>query len=214
MLSKLCSWGKWRITIETNTMYFWCTVIWFPQHSRVTQGFIHPTILTSCNIRQGKGNWDKGQGPEGWQHSCDRGHSWREWTYTWWWLQRWQLHGPWKGYCKVEAKLWLLSQQRKRVLPLFFWFEYSMQKVIVMVGVYCIVGNFQGRKLLWIGDFRWENFSGLLVFAAPKNTTLPNVCGEKTFTNSHKIAKFASFLPRKFPAMWYHLTMLAICMWY
>lgn len=35
-------------------MYFWCTVIRFPQHSRVTQGFIRPTILTSCNIRQGK----------------------------------------------------------------------------------------------------------------------------------------------------------------
>ena len=50
-------------------------------------------------------------------------------------------------------------------------------------------GNFRGR----IGekcDFRRENFHGLLAHAMPKDTTPPNFA-EKTFTNSHKTAKFA-----------------------
>ena len=67
---------------------------------------------------------------------------------------------------------------------------------------YHIVGNFQGRKLLRIGekyDFRRENFRGLLVCAAPKDAMPPNFT-EKTFANSHKTGKFAKvFSLESFP---------------
>ena len=67
---------------------------------------------------------------------------------------------------------------------------------------YRIAGNFRGRKLSWIGekyDFRGENFHGLLACAAPKDATPPNFT-EKTFTNSHKTAKFAKvFSLESFP---------------
>ena len=43
----------------------------------------------------------------------------------------------------------------------------------------------------WKGDFR-----GLLAFAAPKDT-MPQKFTEKTFTNSHKTAKFAKVSPSK-----------------
>ena len=59
--------------------------------------------------------------------------------------------------------------------------------------MYRIVGNFRGRKLSRIGEkynFCRENFHGLLAFATPKDATPPNFA-EKTFTNSHKTAKFA-----------------------
>ena len=46
-------------------------------------------------------------------------------------------------------------------------------------------------------DFRGGNFRRLLAFAVPKDTTPPNFV-EKTFTNSHKAAKFAN---RKFPTI-------------
>ena len=74
---------------------------------------------------------------------------------------------------------------------------------------YRIAGNFWWRKLLWIGEkynFHEENLHRLLPFAAPMDTMLPNFA-EKTFANSHKTAKFASFLPWKFPAIWYSSTL-------
>ena len=59
---------------------------------------------------------------------------------------------------------------------------------------YRIAGSFfWGRKLSWIGEednFHREKFHGLLVFAMPKDATPPSFT-EKTFTNSHKTAKFA-----------------------
>ena len=52
-------------------------------------------------------------------------------------------------------------------------------------------------------DFHGENFRRLLAFAVPKDATSPNFV-EKTFTNSHKTAKFTKvFLPRKFSTIWY-----------
>ena len=60
--------------------------------------------------------------------------------------------------------------------------------------------NFYERKLSRIGEntiFHRENFHGLLTFAAPKNTTPPNFT-EKTFMNSHKLAKFAKFSLKSF----------------
>ena len=45
--------------------------------------------------------------------------------------------------------------------------------------------NFRG-----LGNFRGENFRGLLTSAAPKDATPPNFA-EKTFVNPHKTAKFA-----------------------
>ena len=56
--------------------------------------------------------------------------------------------------------------------------------------MYHIVGNFEGEK-----------FRRFLTFAASKNAMTPNFT-EKTFKNSHKTAKFASFLPQKFPTIW------------
>ena len=57
-------------------------------------------------------------------------------------------------------------------------------------------------KLSRIGkkyDFRRENFRGLLAFTMPKDTTPLNFT-EKTFMNSHKIAKFAKvFSLKSFP---------------
>ena len=62
---------------------------------------------------------------------------------------------------------------------------------------YCIAGNFRGRELSRIGEkyhIRGENFHGLLAFAAPKDGTPQNFM-KKTFTNSHKTAKFAKVFP-------------------
>ena len=48
-------------------------------------------------------------------------------------------------------------------------------------------------------DFRRENLQGLLAFATPKDATAPNFA-EKTFTNSHKTAKFTKvFYLESFP---------------
>ena len=70
---------------------------------------------------------------------------------------------------------------------------------------YRIAGNFRGRKLSRIGDFRGENYRGLLVFAgAPKDAT-PSNFAEKTFANSHKTAKFAKvFSLESFPLYGIH----------
>ena len=62
------------------------------------------------------------------------------------------------------------------------------------------MGNFWGRKLLWIGekyDFHGEIFRRLHAFAVPKDATLPNFA-EKTFENSHKTTKFVKVFPSKF----------------
>ena len=51
----------------------------------------------------------------------------------------------------------------------------------------------------WKYDFRGENFSGLLAFAAPKDAMPPNFT-EKTFANSHKTVKSAKvFSLESFP---------------
>ena len=67
---------------------------------------------------------------------------------------------------------------------------------------HCIAGNFQERKLLQIGekdDFWGEKFHKLLACATQKDTTPPNFV-EKTFTNSHKTAKFVKvFSLKSFP---------------
>ena len=65
--------------------------------------------------------------------------------------------------------------------------------------IYCIAGNFQGRKLSQIGknyDFHKENFRGLLACAAPKDATPPNFA-EKTCANSHKPWNSWRFSPSK-----------------
>ena len=65
--------------------------------------------------------------------------------------------------------------------------------------MYRIAENFRGRKLSRIGkknDFRRENFRGSLLFAVSKDTMPWNFAG-KTFTNSHKIMKFAKVLSLK-----------------
>ena len=59
------------------------------------------------------------------------------------------------------------------------------------------------EKLVRIGekhDFDGENLHGLLTFAVPKNTTAPNFA-DKTFTNSHKTAKFVKVFLLKFPTI-------------
>ena len=66
-----------------------------------------------------------------------------------------------------------------------------------------IAGNFQGRKLSWIGekyDFHRENFCRLLACAMPKDTTPPNF-EEKVSQITTKLRNY--FLSRKFPAIWY-----------
>ena len=66
-----------------------------------------------------------------------------------------------------------------------------------------MAGNFQGRKLLWIGKkitFRGENFCGMLnqsYMACPKFRG-ENVHG---WLSNHEIHK--RFLPQKFSAIWY-----------
>ena len=67
---------------------------------------------------------------------------------------------------------------------------------------YRIAGNFRGRKLSQIGEkdnFWGEKFHKLLACATQKDTTPPNFV-EKTFTNSHKTAKFVKvFSLKSFP---------------
>ena len=58
---------------------------------------------------------------------------------------------------------------------------------------YHVAGNFRERKRSWIGEkynFRKDNFCGLLTFAAPKDTTLPNFM-EKTSTKPQNSRKFS-----------------------
>ena len=68
---------------------------------------------------------------------------------------------------------------------------YTCEEYIVHIYIR-IAGNFWGRKLSQIGekdDIHGKNFCGLLACAVPKDTTPPNFA-KKTFTNSHKTAKF------------------------
>ena len=68
---------------------------------------------------------------------------------------------------------------------------------------YRIAGNFQGRKLSWIGEKYNFRFCRLLACATPKDTTPPNF-EEKSFANSHKTVNLLNFfLSRKFPTIWY-----------
>ena len=67
---------------------------------------------------------------------------------------------------------------------------------------YCISGNFQGRKLSWMGrkyNFCRENFRGMLAGATAKRYHTPNFV-EKTFAKSYKTFKFAKvFSLESFP---------------
>ena len=64
---------------------------------------------------------------------------------------------------------------------------------------YCIAGNFRGRKLSQIDNFCEENFCGLARLCSTKGRHSPNFA-EKTFTNSHKTAKFTKiFSLESFP---------------
>ena len=59
--------------------------------------------------------------------------------------------------------------------------------------------TFEGESFREFVRFLQENFYGLLAFAAPKDAMPPNFA-EKTFTNSHKIAKFTKvFSLESFP---------------
>ena len=59
----------------------------------------------------------------------------------------------------------------------------------------------------------WKiRFSQIAHSCHTKDTTPPNFT-EMTCTNNHKTAKFKSFLPRKFPAIWYTVMHCGI-LWY
>ena len=77
---------------------------------------------------------------------------------------------------KKWLKTWNPSKQNCWTI-LQIWYRYH------------IAGNVRGRKLSQIGENRGENFCGLLPFPTPTNAMPPNFA-EKTFTNSHKTAKF------------------------
>ena len=72
--------------------------------------------------------------------------------------------------------------------------------------MYRIAGIFRGRKFSRIRekyDFREQNIRVLLPFAAPTDAMSPNFT-EKTFTKSHKNAKFTKvFLLESFPLYTY-----------
>ena len=94
------------------------------------------------------------------------------------------------GHSQLNCPTWVWVVTCKKELK---WFNYR------------IAGNFQGRKLLWIGEkynFRRENFRGLLTFAAPKDATL-QISRRKLscIAQNHEIRE--SFLPWKFSAIWY-----------
>ena len=76
--------------------------------------------------------------------------------------------------------------------------SYMYHSPVVPLSQYrTIVGNFRGRKFPQIGDFRRENFHGLLTSAARKNS-MPQNFAEKN--NSYKTVKFAKlFSLESFP---------------
>ena len=92
------------------------------------------------------------------------------------------------------------------------WFPW--QPMRTNVDSYRIVGNFQERKLLRIGEnynFRWENFRGLLAFAAPK-VPHTQILRRKTFMNSHKTTKFAKvFSLESFPLYGMSVHIILVC---
>ena len=71
--------------------------------------------------------------------------------------------------------------------------------------IYCIAGNFQGRKLSRIGknyNFRRENFHRLLACAAPKDAH-PQISQRKLSQTATNREIREGFLPQKFPAIRY-----------
>ena len=77
--------------------------------------------------------------------------------------------------------------------------------------MYCIVGNFRGRKLSQIGEkynFHGETFTDFS-HAVPKNATTLNFA-EKTFANSYKFAIVFSL--KSFPLYSNHTEHVHVCL--
>ena len=63
-------------------------------------------------------------------------------------------------------------------------------------------GEFLREKLSQIGDFRGENFCGLLAFATPKNA-MPQISRRKLLQLATKLRNLQKVFPWKFPAIRY-----------
>ena len=135
------------------------------------------------------------------------GESWRHFSMETW---KQSLHSSNGWPCKLCC-LYCPHCNSQLVLPMSVYSPHccspaTYSHLSFSKMTYRIAGNFWWRKLGEKYDFHGENLHRLLPFAVPTDPMPPNFT-EKTFANSHKTAKFASFLPWKFPAIWYSSTL-------
>ena len=91
-----------------------------------------------------------------------------------------------KRLCRVGSHSFELHKSSVIQIPKItsFWCALTMH----ISTTYRIAGNFQGRKLSWISEK--YDFHGLLTFAVPKDTMLPNFT-EKTFAKLRNSRKYS-----------------------